>query len=82
MKLASALRSPYRSRAIVRSTAPARLSEATLAQAIALTQLILLALCAARVAADRLRGSLSTEGDIALALLVVLAASLVGKAID
>src|SRR3974390_2693720 len=81
MNLRSALRSPFRSRAIVRSGATGRTNEPKLHRAMALTQLAVLALCAARVGIDAHRGPLSIEGSIALALVVVLAMSLVAKAI-
>jgi hypothetical protein len=40
------------------------------------TELVVLGLCAARVATDLRRGPLTFEGDIALALLVVVAIAL------
>jgi hypothetical protein len=81
MKLGSALRTAYRSRTIVRSGASGLVDEAKLHRAIALTQLALLALCGARVGTDWIRGPRSHEGSMALALFVVLAMSLVTKAI-
>ncbi len=48
-----------------------------LAPLIALAQLLWLDLCVVRTAADMFRGSLSVEGGLALALAIVLAASLV-----
>jgi hypothetical protein len=80
MKIRSALRTPYRSRTIVRSGATG-LDDVKLHRAIALTQLGLLALCAARVSSDWLRGPLSVEGSIALGLLLILAMLLAAKAI-
>jgi hypothetical protein len=79
MRLTSALRSPNRSRAIVRPDATDQVDETQLGQAATLTQLVLLGWCAARVAADRIRGPLTIEGSIALALCIVFATLLFAK---
>jgi hypothetical protein len=82
MKVRSTRRTPYREMEIVRSAPNGRSEEARLGRALALSQLALLALCAARVGTDLLRGKWSIEGGgVALALLVVLALSLDAKAI-
>jgi hypothetical protein len=57
------------------------MDEAKLGQTVALTQVVLLALSAARVRADAIRGPLGIEGLMALALACVLAISLFDKAI-
>lgn len=57
------------------------MGEAKLGQTMALAQVVLLALSAARVGADAIRGPLSIEGLTALALVFVLAMSLFDKAI-
>ena len=82
MQTTSTLRTPYHSRVIVPSSATGPIDEGKLHEGIVLTQLGLLALCAARVATDSARGPLGVEGVIALALLVVLAASLIAKGAD
>jgi hypothetical protein len=46
---------------------------------IVLTQLLVLDFCVVRTAADFMRGSMSIEGGVALALAVILAASLVRR---
>jgi hypothetical protein len=81
MQRTSAPRSTYRSRTIRRSraTEPPDETQKT-GRAAILTQLVLLALCAARVAADRMRGPLTIEGSVALGLSVVYATTLVAKA--
>jgi hypothetical protein len=81
MSSRSALRTPYRSRVIVRSGTTGLMDERKLCRAIAVTQFALLSLCAARIWTDWLRGPLTVEGTMALALLVVLTISLVAKAI-
>jgi hypothetical protein len=65
----------------VRSGGAEQFDEAKLRRATVATQLVLLTLCVARVSADLRRGPLTIEGDMALALLVVLATLLVAKAI-
>lgn len=81
MKLARTPRTLGHSRAVVRvATAP--MDEATLGQTMALAQVVLLALSAARVGADAIRGPLSIEGLMALALVFVLAMSLFDKAVQ
>jgi hypothetical protein len=82
MTFKSALRAPYRSRTFVRSETTDRgLDGRKLYRALVLTQLVLFALCAARVEVDLRRGSLTIEGDLALALLFVVAMSLAVKAV-
>ena len=70
-------RAPYRKQAEVRSVAADPTVWEQLAAPIALTQLLVLDLCVVRTAADLLRGSMSIEGGIALALAVTLVVSLV-----
>ncbi len=81
MKLVSALRIPYRSGSIVRSGATDMMDDTRLRRAAVLTQVVLLVLCAARVEVDRVRGPLTIEGSMALALFVVFAMSLLAKAV-
>jgi hypothetical protein len=77
-------RVPFRSRTVVPSGAGAHVSEAGLRQGAAWTQLVLLALCAARAGIDLHNGRVTIEGDVALALLIVftvwLAVELLGGA--
>lgn len=80
MKLTSALRTPYRTRTIVRSGATEQLNETRLVRAAVLTQLTILALCAARIATDWVRGPLSVEGHIAFVLFIAVGVSLAAKA--
>jgi hypothetical protein len=72
MKFSPALRSPYHPRTIVRPEVAARVSDPSLGRAIAWTQAVLVALCVARVHADRGYAQPTIEGRISLALLVVL----------
>jgi hypothetical protein len=69
-------RTPYREPA-ARPGASAPTVREQFAGLIALAQLLWLDLCVVRIALDLLRGSLSVEGALALALAVVLAVSLV-----
>lgn len=78
----SALRTPCHARTIVRSAATGPTDEAQLDQMMALTQLALLILCVARVCADLVRGPLTFEGHIALAVVVVLAMLLIDRATE
>jgi hypothetical protein len=75
MKLMSALRSPCHSRAAT-CTSAGPVDDGGLRRTMLLTQAVVLALCAARVATDLQRGPLTLEGDVALVLLVILALSL------
>ncbi len=79
MTLATALRAPYRSTTLVRASA-GRVSETGLRQAILSSLGVLLMLCAARVAADCVRGQATPESAIALVLGVVLTLWLVVEA--
>jgi hypothetical protein len=81
MRLATALRTPYRSRTIVRSGNAARMSDASLGSGVVWTQLLLLSLCAARVGTDWLRGRATMEGGVAFILLVAFTMCLVAEAI-
>jgi hypothetical protein len=81
MKLRSTLRSPFRSRAVVRQAATEQVAEASLVRASLLAQLIIMALCAARVGIDVLRAARTIEGRLAFALLVVVAISLIVRAV-
>lgn len=81
MKLTSPLRTPYRSRTVVRADVTKAMDEAGLGRAVALTRFVLLVLCAARVGSDWLRGAPSIEGRMALVLVVVLVMSLVANAV-
>lgn len=81
MKLMSSLRNPYRSRRIVGTGSVTAMSEASLAHGVVWAQLFVLALCAARVRADRLVGPTTIEGAVACALMVILLASLCVRAI-
>lgn len=82
MVLTAELRTPYRSIGILPSGAAGVVDEAGLARAIGLTQLVLWALCAARVGVDVFRGFPTIEGGIALALLFPLTRSLVLNPMD
>jgi hypothetical protein len=75
MKLMSALRGPCHSRVASR-TGAGPVDDGGLHRTMLLTQGVVLALCAARVASDLQRGPLTIEGDIALVLLVILTISL------
>jgi hypothetical protein len=75
MKLMSALRVPCHSRAASPASA-VPVEPGALARTMLFTELVVLGLCAARVATDLRRGPLTFEGDIALALLVVVAIAL------
>jgi|GEM_PF-3300909 hypothetical protein len=81
MNLMPTLRTPYPSRAIVGSDATGPVDRARLGRAIVATQLVLTALCAARVGSDVQRGPLTPEGILALALLVALVSWLLAKSI-
>jgi hypothetical protein len=81
MKTPSVLRAACHSRAIVRSVPGDPVGEVRLSRALVVTHLVLLALCAARVGTDLRRGPLSIEGDIALAIFVILAISTLARAI-
>jgi hypothetical protein len=72
MKFSPALRTPYHPRTIVRPEVGARVSDPSLGRAIAWTQAVLVALCVARVHADRGHAQPTIEGRISLALLVIL----------
>lgn len=80
MKLTRAPRTLGHPRTVVRA-ATGPMDEEKLGQTMSLTQVVLLALSAARVRADAIRGPLSIEGVIALALAFALAMSLFDKAI-
>ena len=56
-------------------------SEVRLSRSVALTQVVLFALCAGRVVTDLHRGPLTLEGAIALALLLVLSMPFVAEAV-
>jgi hypothetical protein len=81
MNFTTAYRVPYGSTPIVRSGATAPLSGTNLGRAIVLTQLVLMALCGARVATDWLRGQATIEGCVALALFCAFTIWLIGEAI-
>jgi hypothetical protein len=81
MKLIAACRTPYHVRAIARSAATGPISDAKLGRAIVLTQIVLLVLSVARVAADDRQSPPSVEGIIALVVVVSLVGSLAAKAI-
>jgi hypothetical protein len=81
MNFTTAYRVPYASTVAVRSGATAPVSGTNLGRAIVLTQLVLMALCGARVAADWLRGQATIEGGIALLLLCIFTGWLVAEAI-
>jgi hypothetical protein len=76
MALATALRTPYRARTLVRASG-AGVSDADLRTAIAAAMAALVALSAARVAIDGVQGHASVEGAVALMLLLFLARRLV-----
>jgi hypothetical protein len=78
MTLATALRTPYRCRTLVRANA-ARVTDTGLRRAIAAMQAVLVALCGARVATDWVRCQATLEGALALVLFVVLAVRLAAK---
>jgi hypothetical protein len=80
MRFTTAYRVPYGSTAILRSDATAPVSGANLGRAIVLTQLVLVTLCAARVASAWLRGQVTVEGVVALALLCAFTTWLVAGA--
>ena len=77
MKLMSALRVPCHSRAASPAGAE-RVDQATLDRTMVLTELVVVGLCAARGGTDLRHGPLTLEGDLALALLVVVAIALLG----
>jgi hypothetical protein len=81
MKLAPALRSPYRARSIVHASPTVRIDEAGLEAGAVLTQLALLALCTARAGADLVDRVRTIEGGVALGLAVILMSSLVARLI-
>jgi hypothetical protein len=81
MKFAKILRTPYRCRTIVPSSAIGRLSDAVLGRAIVLARLVLVTLCAARAATDWLHGRATPEGDVALMLVVAFTMWLTAEAI-
>jgi hypothetical protein len=82
MRVTSALRTPYRSSPISRRVSTrARKEEATLDRAIVLTQIVVIALCAARALTDLLGGPPTAEGAVAAALFALLTARLIAKAI-
>lgn len=64
-----------------RPDATRRVSEASLGRAIVLTQLALVALCAARAGTDWVHGRSTIEGGVAFTLVVIFAAWLVAEAI-
>jgi hypothetical protein len=70
-----------RSRAGIRSDAADSTEREPLGALIVLVQLLVLSFCAVRTALDLLRGGVSVEGGLALALGVILALSLVRRAI-
>jgi hypothetical protein len=71
MNLMSALRAPCHSRAVSHAS-PAPVDDAGLDRTMTLTEMVLVALCAARVGTDLQRGPLTLEGHLALGLLVIL----------
>jgi hypothetical protein len=79
MKPMSALRNP--AHPLGRTRDPARMSEASLEHGVVWTQLVLLALCAARMRADLVGGPRTIEGDMATWLAVFLAIALGARAI-
>ena len=79
MKLVTALRTPYRSRTLVRANA-GRVSEADLRQAVLSGLGALLLLCVARVTSDCVRAHASFEGVSALVLSFALTLWLVAEA--
>jgi hypothetical protein len=83
MRFTTAYRVPYGSTAILTSGATAPVGGANLGRAIVLAQLVLVTLCAARAAVDGLRGPVTVEGVVALALLgaftIWLAAGAAGR---
>lgn len=82
MKLTSSLRTPYRSRAIVRSEGKRVIEEARLVRATVLTQLVLTVLCGMRAGGDFLSPRpMTLEGAIAFVAFVALATTLVAKAL-
>jgi hypothetical protein len=82
MKPAPDFRSPFRPSDDGPSSVAVAVDRTKLAWALVLTKLALLGLCVARVATDPFRGSaLTIEGDVALALSLLFAGSLVVKAI-
>jgi hypothetical protein len=76
MKLTQALRTPYRARNIVRAGPTAGMDEASIDRGVVLTQLALLALCAARAGADVVDRVRTIEGGLAFALAAILSMSL------
>lgn len=84
MKLRSTFRAPFRFRAVVPAGRPLAADSAGLARlgrSIVVTQLVLLAWCVARAAADWRRGPLGVEGFIAIALAFAIFISLAAKAL-
>jgi hypothetical protein len=81
MKLSSVLRTPYRSRGLVRTGVAGGMDEASLDFGVLATELVLLALSAARVCADLRNGLRTIEGSLALVLVVTMAACLGGRVI-
>jgi hypothetical protein len=80
MRFTTAYRVPYGSTATVRSGETVPVTGASLGRAIVLTRLVLVTLCAARVASDWLRGQVTVEGGVALALLCAFTIWLVADA--
>lgn len=79
MKPMSALRSPTRPPG--RTSGPARMSEASLDRGVVWTQLVLLALCVARMRSDLIGGPRTIEGDMATLLTIILAIALAARAV-
>jgi hypothetical protein len=75
MKLMSALRVPCHSRAASPAGAEP-VDQATLDRTMVVTELVVAGLCAARVGTDLQHGPLTLEGDLALALLIIVALAL------
>lgn len=81
MRLTSVLRTPYRSRHIVRCDSTDYGEEAKLDRAIILTQIAMIALSAARALTDLRDGPRTVEGAIAAAVFAFLAVRLVARPI-
>jgi hypothetical protein len=81
MKLAAALRTPYRSRTVVGAGTGGPVRDAGLRRAIVATRMVVATLCGARAGSDWLRGQATFEGAIAVVLLVVFTMWLTAEAI-
>lgn len=82
MNVTTALRTPYGSTTTVRGGATGRVTDATLRQAMVWARMVVVALCAARAAADWGDAKVSVEGSLALALLVAVTMWIAIEALD